>query len=220
MILQKELYINDVHHKIKNNLQTIVAILDMQLAEKQADLQLMNEHDKKCFDKWQGFVIDVERRIVAISLVHSMLNKSNFESHTANINFSVYIYNLLEQISELFSVDKKRIRCVYEGKDYLIDSDRAVTSGLIINEILSNFYKFCLDNNVLNPSIKIKMSYADKKGSKIKLQIDKLHKSKDKYAVARESMTLITGMIKQIDATLSIKSTKEKSTFIIMFNNK
>jgi two-component system sensor kinase len=213
LILQKESYIMDVHHKIKNNLQTIISILDMWLKSAKDN----NEIGEPCMNTFETFVMDIQRRIIAISLVHSMLNKSNYDSHTLNINFSVYIYNLLEQISAFFSMENKIIKFEFNGKDYLINSDRAIPGGLIINDIISNFYKFCFNSkDVTNSSIKIKMNI-NKKMTSVKLIIEMFYISKDKYKLPRESENLIAGLLNQIQATMTINYTKNKSVFTIIF---
>lgn len=217
LIYQKETYINDIHHKIKNNLQTICSILDIKTSQLKKSLDVQNVNQIKYFKQWEDFIFDVQRKISAISLVHSMLNMDNFNSENSKINFSIYIYNLLEHISELF-ISNKKIECEYEGEDCLMNPDNAITLGLIINELISNFYKFCLSNDIKNGTIKIKLNEVI--NNNFELSIIKKCKSDVKYIIDSDSMNLINGFINQINSTLNIKYSKNNSEFKINFINK
>ena len=139
------------------------------------------------------------------------------ETIPSSTDYSIYIYNLLEQISAFFSMENKIIKFEFNGKDYLINSDRAIPGGLIINDIVSNFYKFCFNSkDVTNSSIKIKMNI-NKKMTSVKLIIEMLYISKEKYKLPQESENLITGLLNQIQATMTINYMKNKSVFKIVF---
>jgi PAS domain S-box-containing protein len=121
---EKEILLKEVHHRVKNNLQIILSILNLQYA---------SVSDKKTLD----LLRDVRSRIKAMSFIHELLYQTNDFS---SINFSEYISNISTNL--IYSYTQKQIDLKLDvGKVYL-DLDRAIPCGLIINELLTNALKY------------------------------------------------------------------------------
>ncbi|MBP2133248.1 PAS domain S-box-containing protein [Methanomicrobium sp. W14] len=120
----KERLIDEIHLRVRNNLQTISSLLRIQAAgiEDPSIKDVMNEAD---------------RRILALSLVHKNLHQSSDQQH---VIASGYIENLVEDLRKSMDVPAG-IRVIVDAGDVLIPFEVAVPFGLLINELLTNVFK-------------------------------------------------------------------------------
>ncbi len=123
---QKTELIREIYHRTKNSLQVILSMLA---------LQTTHLDDEKTIKILQ----DMENRIMAMSLVHEKLYKTRSLS---KIDLREYISDLVDLIKSGFASDSKRILLVerLEPAEVLIDT--AVPCGLIINELITNAFKY------------------------------------------------------------------------------
>jgi PAS domain S-box-containing protein len=127
---EKEVLLQEIHHRVKNNLQVISSLLDLQSQhiEEQATLELFRE---SC------------NRIKAMALVHENLYK--FKDF-ARINFAEYIENLANYLFAAYGVNGENINLELELEQVTLKLDTAIPCGLIINELISNALKHAFPN--------------------------------------------------------------------------
>ncbi len=126
----KELLLQEVHHRVKNNLQVILSMIRLQNDETE---------DKNIIDK---FII-LENRINAIAKTYNMLLiKENIEE----IDMQEYIDSLLIDIQESVNHQQQDIS-IKTTIDAMIPLRESVYIGLIINELVSNAYKYAFDDH-------------------------------------------------------------------------
>ncbi len=124
-LLEKEVLLREVHHRVKNNLAAILGLLDM---------ERQNSKDEKA-DK---LLIDLGNRIKAMSTVHEKLYRSE---NLARIDFQDYIKSFLSHLRTTFQTDSDLHTIVdIHGVDLSLDT--AVPCGLIINELVTNSLKY------------------------------------------------------------------------------
>lgn len=117
----------EVHHRIKNNLQVISSLLDLQAEN------LKDERIKEILRESQN-------RIISIALIHRELYR---DGEMNNVNFSTYIQELAENLLDTYKVGNSKINlCVDLKENILFDVETAVPLGIIINEIFSNSLKY------------------------------------------------------------------------------
>ncbi len=126
---EKEVLLKEVHHRVKNNLQIILSILN---------LQYSNIADKKTLD----LLRDIRGRIKAMSFIHELLYQT---SDFSRINFSEYISNITSNLMYSYAQNKTVDLKLNVGTVFL-DLDRAIPCGLIINEIVTNALKYAFIN--------------------------------------------------------------------------
>jgi len=127
-----KLRIKEIHHRIKNNLQVISSLLDLQ-AEKFED-----ETVKKAFG-------DSQDRVVSMSLIHEELYKGE---GTDTLNFSAYIQKLAENLFQTYSLNSKNISLIMDlEENAFLDMDTAVPLGIMVNELVSNSLKYAFTEN-------------------------------------------------------------------------
>lgn len=122
---EKEVMLREIHHRVKNNLQIILSILNIQ-ARKTNDQKIIN------------FIKESESRIQAMAIIHEKLYQSD---NLASISFNEYIVQLIEFIFTIYNVDKEKINYALSATDIHLDINTAVPLGLIINELVCNSLK-------------------------------------------------------------------------------
>ena len=141
---EKEVLLKEVHHRVKNNLQIMLSILN---------LQYSNITDQKLGD----LVRDIGGRIKAMSFIHELLYQANDFS---SINFSEYITNITNNL--LYSyIHTNSIDLKVDVGTVFLDLDRAIPCGLILNEIVTNSLKYAF---LVKESGEISISLTQKEG--------------------------------------------------------
>jgi two-component sensor histidine kinase len=143
---EKEVLLKEIHHRVKNNLQVISSLLNLQRYSSG--------------DKGVEYIIDeTQNRINAIALVHQKLYQSE---NVGRIDFSVYIRELVEQESVIYLNKESPIEKIYEiEENSSFDIDLAVSLGLIVSELIINAFKYAFSADRKNVLI-IKLSNKSK----------------------------------------------------------
>jgi len=124
--------IKEIHHRIKNNLQVISSLLDLQ-AEKFRDKEVL-----EAFRESQS-------RIFSMSLIHEELYKGD---GTDTVDFSAYIKKLAENLFQTYSLGGKKIRLYMDlEENAFFNMDSAVPLGIIVNELVLNSLKHAFNEN-------------------------------------------------------------------------
>jgi two-component sensor histidine kinase len=121
----QEVLLREVHHRIKNNLQIISSLLDIQ-ANSVEDPHIVE------------MVMDIQNRVIAMALIHETLYQSG---DLRMVNFGVYIRTMSEQIFRSYNVLPDRIALQIRADEVMLDTNQAIPCGLILNELLSNCLK-------------------------------------------------------------------------------
>ncbi len=117
----------EVHHRIKNNLQVISSLLDLQAEN------LRDERIKEILRESQN-------RIMSIALIHKELYR---DRKLNNVNLSTYLRALAENLLDTYKIGDSRINLYMDiEENILFDIDTAVPLGIIMNEIFSNSLKY------------------------------------------------------------------------------
>lgn len=137
---EKDFLVREVHHRVKNNLQIVSSLLNLQINKTQ------NEEIREA-------LAEARQRIVSIAFVHRLLYRNK---ELTIIPVKEYFESLLQQLSETFSDKHSEIVMNKDIADISMDLDRSIPVGLIINEIVSNAYKHAFPNRkgMINISFK------------------------------------------------------------------
>lgn len=129
---EKEVLLKEIHHRVKNNFQTISSLLSLQ------SLYIKDEQTLELFKNSQG-------RIKTMTLIHEKLYESG---DLSKIDFNEYIQSLTAYIfdSSLLQPGQVRLKIKIK-KDIYLNIDTAIPIGLIINELVSNSLKYAFPEN-------------------------------------------------------------------------
>ncbi|KOP37889.1 sensor histidine kinase [Flavobacterium sp. WLB] len=122
---EKEWLLKEIHHRVKNNLQTVISLLNSQSAYLENDMAL-------------SAIKNSQHRIHSMSLIHQKLYNSE---NISTINMPNYIKELVEYLRESFSLGQ-RIRFEVKIDPLELDVAHAVPLGLILNEAITNSIKY------------------------------------------------------------------------------
>jgi len=128
---EKTILLREIHHRVKNNLQIICALLDLQSDS------IPDEQSRICFQYSQD-------RIRSMALVHEHLYRSRDFS---SINFADYIENLAAYLFNSHASDRGRISLKVNAASIVLGIDMSIPCGLIINELISNSLKHAFPGN-------------------------------------------------------------------------
>ncbi|MGE0569074.1 MAG: histidine kinase dimerization/phosphoacceptor domain -containing protein, partial [Bacteroidia bacterium] len=122
---EKELLLKEVHHRVKNNLQIISSILNLQIDK-------MKEGEVKDLFK------EIKLRINSIAITHQML----YQKGTVHrVNLKEYVTNLVSQIGQSIDDYSVNVSVDIEDDNFSLPIDAAIPLGLLLNEMLTNSYK-------------------------------------------------------------------------------
>lgn len=123
---QKDLLLKEIHHRVKNNLSIVYGLLEIQAAGTDNEETI-------------GILQDSQSRIQSIALIHEKLYKTESLS---GIELGVYLKDLVESIHSTFTEYKDAVTLEFDLDHVVLDTDRAVYCGLLINELVVNAYKY------------------------------------------------------------------------------
>ncbi len=122
----------EIHHRIKNNLQVISSLLDLQ-AEKFAG------NDVYDTSKILSAFRDSQNRVISMALIHEELYGSR---EVSTLNFATYLQKLTEDLFKCYNIGASGAQKVLEiEENTFFDMDTAVPLGMIVNELVSNSLK-------------------------------------------------------------------------------
>lgn len=130
-LLEKEILLKEIHHRVKNNMQVISSLIQLQ------SYSIRDETDKELLRETQA-------RIRAMATVHELLYESQDFS---SIYADRYLGSIVEELS--LGYDAGSVTC--EVQPVQVDIDTAVPLGLIANELIINAIKYAYDPGVRGP---------------------------------------------------------------------
>jgi PAS domain S-box-containing protein len=130
-LAEKEILLQEVHHRVKNNLQIMSSLVKLQShhVNDPAMLQILNE---------------TENRIQSMSIVHSKLYATQ---EYEKINFAEYVKSLTDNFWSTFGIKLKNLRIEIDVENIWLNIDTVIPCGLIINELVSNSIKYAFPDN-------------------------------------------------------------------------
>ncbi len=128
---EKDVLLKEIHHRVKNNLQVIYGLLE---------IQSIYIKDQQSLDMCKS----LKNLILTMSLVHKTLYKSR---DLSQIDFQDYISELVKILYESFYVSTDRVALKMNFGDFLFGVKTALPCGLVINELVSNSLKYAFPDN-------------------------------------------------------------------------
>lgn len=131
LVIQKQsddlqVLMKEIHHRVKNNLQVISSLLD---------LQSMTIADNQASEA----VKEGKNRVQSMALIHQNLYS---EGNIKGIRTKQYIVNLLQSLCDSYNITSDKVRIRTEIDDLNLDVDTMIPLGLVLNELVSNSLKY------------------------------------------------------------------------------
>ncbi|UCG38514.1 MAG: PAS domain-containing protein [bacterium] len=124
-LAEKEVLLKEIHHRVKNNLQIISSLLNLQAHH------VDDRYDREIYRESQN-------RVITMALIHEELYQAR---DLARVDFGAYIQNLTQNLFASYGIDPQRIHLTLDTEDLDVVVDTAIPAGLILNELISNALK-------------------------------------------------------------------------------
>jgi two-component sensor histidine kinase/tetratricopeptide (TPR) repeat protein len=201
LLEEKEWLLREIHHRVKNNLQIITSLLVSQseFLRDQNAVEIM---------------LDSQRRVQTMSLIHQKLYNS---ANLSSIYMPEYIGELVDYLKESFIIRQKVVFHLHID-NLRLDVSKAVPLGLILNEVITNAFKYAFSYSG-NDLLTIRLTPA---GDWIVLEVQDNGKGLppdfDLTASNSFGMVLMKGMAEDLEGTFTVES-NEGTRVIIRFRN-
>lgn len=191
---QKEVLFQEIHHRVKNNLQLVSSLLDLQ--SQQID-------DPEIFALFQAS----QNRIKSMALIHEELYQFD---HLQQINFLNYIENLTYHLIQTYAIHPESIHLHLNiDQDLNFDISTAIYCGLILNELISNALKHAFKANNYKGHIWIEIYSKKKNNPKNKLIVGNNKPSPIEFIDFNSpkslGLQLVRALVAQLNGKLEIK---------------
>lgn len=198
---EKELLLKEIHHRVKNNLQIISSLLN---------LQSSYIKDKESLEIFR----ESQNRVKSMALIHEELYKT---ANLSRIDFKKYSENLINYLYQSYRLVSRMVEFRIESNDIFLDIETAIPLGLIISELVSNSLKYAFKSTDQIGQINIKLSKLEKYYELIVsdngIGLPKDFNFKNTNTLGSQ---LVISLTEQIDGEITIDSS-EGAKFIIKF---
>jgi two-component sensor histidine kinase/ligand-binding sensor domain-containing protein len=124
---QKELLLKEIHHRVKNNLQVISSLLELQTASVGDDQTV------------KAAITEGQNRLKSIALIHQRLYQHD---QVSTIEFGGFFQELFNQVASVLKKPYQEVQTLFEIPETHLDIDTAIPLGLICNEVITNAFKY------------------------------------------------------------------------------
>ncbi|MBO9564964.1 MAG: sensor histidine kinase [Niastella sp.] len=143
LVNEKEWLLQEVNHRVKNNLQTVVSLLEMQSDSLSDDAQVALQTS--------------QNRVYATSLLYQKLYRGD---HVSSVNMKVYLTELVEHLRDALS-GATPVAMVLHVEPVELDVSQGVPVGLMVNELITNSFKYAFDATIAHPAIAINFTIVE-----------------------------------------------------------
>jgi two-component sensor histidine kinase len=177
---------HEVQHRTKNNLQLLNGLLLLQINSQD------NEAAKSALQ-------EMETRLNAMNIMHGKLYS---EAGGISVDLKEYLDSLLAHIHHSFLQSHHKIELITDVETLVLNADKAVSIGLIINELIANSIKFSLAKNGGTLTVKLRRK-TDRMAELLVSDNGEPFKKKTSPGSSSFGLKIVALLIKQIDATLT-----------------
>jgi len=192
---ENKLLMREIHHRVKNNLQIISSLLGTQITKHSGD------------DTIKAILNESQNKIKSIAIIHQNLYKGN---QFTKVAVSSYIKELIVNIQKSFEKDKMNVQIDLDVSSQKIPVRLAVPLGLILNELITNSYKYAFahtDDRVNTITISFKQI---KNSSKFLLSISDngigIPSNFDIDSSPSFGLQLVHGLVNQLNGSITMDS--------------
>ncbi|MCE5213987.1 MAG: PAS domain S-box protein [Methanobacterium sp.] len=189
-LLEKEVLLREIHHRVKNNLQIISSLLDLQEDYVSEDATAVN------------VLKESQNRVLSMAMIHEMIYQSEDLSH---INFSEYIRSLTSNL--LNSYGKSNVITRIDVEQIYLNIETSIPLGLLITEIISNSLKYAFPEG----EGKITVEYLPKEEEYELIISDNgigIPEDIDFNNQSTLGLRLVKSLVNQLDGTIQLDRTK------------
>jgi len=199
---EKEVLLQEIHHRVKNNLQIVASLLNLQMSV------ISDNVARQALRESQS-------RIYTMALIHERLYRSG---DLASVDFVQYVRDLVNYVARSYLWLSGRITVSVDAPAISLDLSSAIPCGLIINELVSNAFKHAFPD-LPTGEIRVEVR-AQEPGQHVLTVRDNgvgFPQGFDPASTATLGFQLVQSLVKQLQGTLRIQSDSGTTTVAIYF---
>ena len=183
---ENELLLKELHHRVKNNLQVIYSLINLQ--KRRMEEPELNQS-----------LSMVQNRIKTMSLVHQNLHEHD---NLKDVNLNAYIKTIADYLGTLYLTDEKKFDVIVEVDESIeLVMDKSITIGLLVNEIMSNSLKYAFKSRSTG-QINIHIQ-KHQNGYQMKISDNGIGFNEEEIKKKSLGMYLIENLVKQMQGIIS-----------------
>ncbi|RDY61747.1 sensor histidine kinase [Flagellimonas nanhaiensis] len=202
-LVEKDSLLKEIHHRVKNNLQMVSSLLSLQTKNTRSKAAIVALEEGKS-------------RVKAMALIHQKLYQND---DLSVIEMQGYIESLINSVQSVYKKGGHNISITIDAEGTELDIDRAIPFGLILNELVSNSFKYAFPENDENGKIYIHLS---KNGDQGFFEYTDngvgLPEDADERAHSSMGIRLMNRLVNQLQSKLNIDKQQEGVRFWFNFN--
>lgn len=196
---EKEVLLREIHHRVKNNMQILGGLIRIQCRSSDSE-------------EVRSVLMESETRIRSMALLHQKLYQSESISE---IGFGSYVSVLTGELQRLYSGKGLRPRLEIDiAKDFALGLDTALPCGLIVNELVSNCFKYAFVNGGQGM---IRITAESLSEGRFILSVEDngagMPEGFDVHEARSLGLRLVNMLVEQLDGELQVTSGKEGTRF-------
>jgi PAS domain S-box-containing protein len=201
---EKEILLKEIHHRVKNNMQVIISLLN---------LQASSIGDENMLELYR----ESQNRIKSMALIHEKLYQSKDLTH---IDFPEYVGSLAGYLAQTYLTNSCSVEISTKAQNVPLEYDIVITLGLIVNELVSNSLKYAFEDKDHG---RIEISLKKTTGNSLRLCVADDGKGFphdiDFRNVKSLGLQLVCSLTEQISGVISMTN-KVGTKFCILFPQK
>jgi len=203
-IVEKETLLKEVHHRVKNNLQTVSSLLNLQAKNGAGE-------------QFKALIKSSQNRVISMAMIHEMLY---MRENVSKIEYSSYVTELGDYLIKSTDHSQDDIDFHVDIPDIQLGIDTAIPLGLLINEVITNSLKYGFE---IGEKGRIEVNIRKGKDNNYVLRIGDDGKGfVDDINIRRPNslgLRLIKSLTKQLCGTLEKDTSKKGTHYIIKFQD-
>ncbi len=202
-LVEKDSLLKEIHHRVKNNLQMVSSLLS---------LQTKNTRSKAVIEALE----EGKSRVKAMALIHQKLYQND---DLSVIEMQGYIESLVNSVQSVFRKGGHNINITIDAEGVELDIDRAIPFGLVLNELVSNSFKYAFPEGRENNKIYIHLRKNGDQGF-FEYTDNGVGLPEDSEERVNSSMgiRLMNRLVNQLQSTLNTDKTTEGVRFWFNFS--
>jgi len=199
---QVETLIQELHHRVKNNLQIVSGLLALQ------SIRTQEETARQVIDEGRT-------RLDAMALIHQKLyNNDRFTV----IDIKDYVENLTNLVAESFGFRNENVSTNVSLENVFLDIDYAIPLGLIVNELVTNAFKHAGGASPSELKIRVELRSKREKHTELIIADNGIGCDDTTFSASKTSfgLTLVNTLVKQLNGKLT-RSHQNGTIFSIVF---
>jgi PAS domain S-box-containing protein len=197
---EKELLLQETHHRVKNNMQIVSSLMSLQAGK------IKNAEEAK-----EAF-ITCQKRIKAIAILHEIIYKCD---DSGKINFNSYCKKIIEELRDALGLEEQNISLSHISSIGNMEMENALTCGMLINELVFNCVEHAFTKNGGAITLLVKNHG---KNTILKIKDNGKGLPSDFSLIEEDSLglLLIEAFVEQLDGVLEVEN-KNGASFTVKF---